>query len=481
MRLPKLRSNALFSNSILIFIIRFFPAVANLLVLLYYSRHLDKTAYGTYQNFWIQLNIFYPIACFGIHALITTYAPELIVKLARSISAKQYTIYASWLLALSGGFALLQSSGLGFVLPFLFLFTFASGIILESFLIIFKNYKSLSLINLLYAVAFLLVHHYVLMSGYSNYKLFSALLVLNIIRSGVSLTIAGVNIRQSNGDTTTELRPLKEIRTLWLHLGFYDVLQTLSGWIDKFFVSIFLTAALSGIYFNGTQNIPFLPLILSATGSAVLIQMAHVKAADEKEALRQHMNNSARYLSNIVFPLFFFLLFFRHELFAVFFPGFEAAVPIFLVSLFMLPFRTYSFITVFQKLHKGYLSNIGALGELVLAGMLMYPLYRWLGMPGIMLSFIISSYAQGAFYFYHMSRLMDTKAYNLIPIVNWAIKIIVFGTVFMIVHYLVTLFFRAGMSLFIGVITMSITVLAALFIEITTRRNVISTTEEKVQ
>ena len=472
MPLPKLRSNSLLGNSFFIFIIRFFPSVANLVVLLYYSRQLDKTSYGNYQNFWIQLNIIAPIAYFGINALITTYAPDAIAKLARTLNAKQYLLYGGWLVLLSLGFAWMQyhTLGIGFLVPFLFMFTFAAGIIIESFLVVFKNFRILSVINLLYSLCYVGIHKLVLDSGYTPYHLFLSLLLLNSARITISLVIARNNFKRFSSEDA-ELRSLREIRTLWLHLGFYDVIQTFSMWIDKFFVSLLLTASLSAIYFNGTQNIPFLPIILSATGSAVLIQMAKVDAADEKAYLRYLMNLSARYLSNIVFPLFFFLIFFRYELFGVLLPGYEASVPIFFVYLFMVPFRAYSFITVFQKLHKGHIGNIGAAGELVLASLLMYPLYKLFGLPGVMLSFIISSYTQCAFYFYHMSRLMETSAYHLVPVRNWLIKCIVFSLLFMILHYLVTSFFGAKISLMIGIGVMVITVLTALFVEITLQKN----------
>ncbi len=468
MPLRKLNSNSLFSNSFFIFLIRFFPSVANLMVLLYYSRHLEKATYGTYQNFWTQLYFIYPLACFGIHVLITTYAPGTILKLSKTVSVKQYLIYGIWLVALSGGFAVLQLESLhiGWSIPLLFMLSFALGIITESFLIVFKRIKSLLIINSGYALGYLAIHKLVLDKGFSQHDIFLDLLILNLVRLVASLVILSVSAKQYQQEDGEEVRTVKEIRTLWLHMGLYDILQTVSSWIDKFLVSILLTAAASAIYFNGTQNVPFLPLILSASGSAVLIQMNKVKVKDERTSLLQLMNHSARYLSNIVFPLMFFLMFFRYELFAVLLPGYQEAVPVFFVMLFILPFRTYSFITVFQKLHKGHLSTTGAVGELVLACLLMYPLYQWLGLPGLALSFIISSYAQCVFYFYHISRLLQTRFYRLVPMANWAVKLSIFIPLFGFLHYLVTSFFQTKTSLLLGIAAMIFTILVALYVEI---------------
>ncbi len=470
----QLKSNSLFSNSFFIFVIRLFPSLANLLVLLYYSRHLPKPIYGTYQNFWIQLSFLYPIACFGIHAIITTYSVSTVLKLAQGVKKWQYILYGVWLVVLSSLFAGLQNSstGIGFVIPFVFMLSFAVGIILESFLIVAKNFKALSAINILYAVCYLFVHKYVLDNGFSFLKLFTCLLSLNLARILISVVLIGVRIKQHSDDGHEEFRKVAEIRKLWMHLGFYDILQTLSNWVDKFIISVVLTSSLSAIYFNGTQNIPFLPIILSAAGSSVLMQMTKVKEADERASLLALMNRSTKFLSNIVFPLFFFLIFFRYELFDVLLPGYSASVPIFFVSLFMLPFRAYSFITVFQKLHQGHISNIGAVGELILACSLMYPLYLWLGLPGVMLSFIISSYSQGVYYFYHMSRLLNTKPYKLVPVANLTIKIIIYGLLFFIAHYIVTSFFGERNGLFIGIMTMVVTVVVSLLIDIISVKNV---------
>jgi len=464
----KASSNSFFSNSVYIFLIRFFPSVASQVILIYYSHYLDKPVYGTYQNFWIQLNFIYPLACFGIHAAIITYSPSTVVKLARSISKNQYILYGLWLVVLSVVFALLQSAalGIGFIIPLLFIISFCAGIIMESFLIVFKNFKSLVFINVVYAAVYLAIHVWMIKNGFSFYSLFLSLLALSCARVVISAMLIRSNVAKHSDDGHVEVRPVAEIRTLWMHLAFYDILQTLSNWIDKFVISIFLTTSLSAIYFNGTQNIPFLPIILSAAGSSVLMQMTRVKAENERGELLQLMNNSARYASNIVFPLFFFLIFFRYELFKVLLPDYMAAVPIFFVSLFMIPFRAYSFITVFQKLHKGHLSNIGAVGELILACALMYPLYKWLGLPGVALSFIISSYSQGVYYFYHISRLLNTSAYHLVPVMNWLIKCIVYAFVFISIHYIGTMYFSTVVSLTLGIAIMVMTVILSLFIEV---------------
>lgn len=466
MPLPAVKNRSLLSNSFFIFLIRFLPTVANLIVLLYYSRQLDKHNYGTYQNFWIQLNFIYPLACFGIHVLITTYSPEFVVRQLKRLRSSRYYMYGGWLLLLSAVFAFLQyrEQSIGWLVPMLFMLAYTLGIIAESFLVIFRRFRALLAINGIYAVAYLAAHYFILQQKQSLSVLFIYLLVISIVRLVVSgwLVVTAMRLTPGNDDNN---KTIGEIKKLWLNLAFYDILQNVSNWIDKFSVSLFLPAALSGVYYNGTQNIPFLPIILAASGNAVLMQLSKVKAEDEHASLVQLMNYTARYLGNVVYPLMFFLMFFRVEVFSVLFPKYMDAVPLFFIMLFILPFRNFSFITVFQKLHRAELGTAGAVGDLVLATLLMYPLYRLMGLPGMALSFIISSYLQCIFYFYHMTRLLRVKAWQLVPVRNWLVKIPVFILLFKTLHYLLSSYFSAKTSLLAGLSVMGATILIALFIE----------------
>ncbi|MCW3123823.1 MAG: hypothetical protein JWQ38_3315, partial [Flavipsychrobacter sp.] len=385
---------------------------------------------------------------------------------------KQYILYGVWLVVLSVVFAALQSAFLhiGFFIPMLFLLLFSMSIILESFLIVFKNFISLSAINFCYAAGYVIIHKVVLDEGFTYNSIFLYLFVLTAIKVVAYAILTVKSIAAHKGDEHVELRPAAEVRKLWINLGLYDILQTLESWVDKFIISLVLTSTLSAIYYNGSQNIPFLPVVLGAAGSAVLMQMHKVNAADERTSLLHLMNYSSRLLSNIVFPLFFYLVFFRYELFAALLPDYKAAVPVFFIFLFLIPLRAYNFTIVFQKMHKGHYSNIGAIIDLVLAIVFMYPLYLWLGLPGVALSFIISCYLQGAYYFYHISRLLQTSWVNLVPFSNWALKLVVFGVLFKIVHSVVISFFNERIALTIGAMSMFIIMGVSLMIELKNHR-----------
>ena len=462
-----LKGHSLFSNSFFIFIIRFFPSLANLLVVIWYSRHLSLEAYGNYQHFWIQLYVIYPLACFGIHVLVITYSRGLIVNLMQRIGRQYYVMYGLWVAGLSAVFAWLQWGALNisFIVPFLFLASFSFAMILESLLIVFRNYKSLTVISILYSVSFAVIHWYVLAHGFSLELLFVYLLILTVCRLCVYVGIVLFNMKQQTGDEPDEGIAINTIRNLWLHLGVYDVIQILFNWIDKFIISLVLTAQLSAIYVNGSRNIPILPLLLSAAGSAVLIQLAGGKREDEAADMIRLMNQTGKILSAIIFPVFFFLLFFSQELIVTFLTDkYLLAVPIFMVSILVLPLRAYSFTTVLQKMHKGVIINTGAVADLLFACGLMYPLYKWFGLPGVALSFVISTYFQSAYYLYYAAKSLNSSPLKLIPYANWLVKLIVYATMFIVIHYVCTEYFTVKISLILGMAMMVvITVISFLF------------------
>ena len=108
--MPLLKANSVFvSNSFFIFITRFFPSLANLLVLVWYSRNLSEVDYGNYQLFWIQLYVIYPLISFGLHNVIVTYSRNFLANILSKIKVLHYAIYVFWAIALSVVFALLQS------------------------------------------------------------------------------------------------------------------------------------------------------------------------------------------------------------------------------------------------------------------------------------------------------------------------------------------------------------------------------------
>jgi O-antigen/teichoic acid export membrane protein len=200
--------------------------------------------------------------------------------------------------------------------------------------------------------------------------------------------------------------------------AFNEVVQVLFRWVDKLALNFLLPAALFALYFNGTLDVPFLPLLLGAAGSALLLRFGEPALTDaERLAL---LRAAATLLGRLVFPVFFFLLFFRCELFGVVFAHrYDAAVPLFVVSSLVVPLRAYNFTALLQHKGQGPRISRGAVLDLALALALMYPLYRLLGLAGVALAFVLSTYAQAAYYLGHTARLLRVPWASLLPWRPW--------------------------------------------------------------
>ena len=91
-------------------------------------------------------------------------------------------------------------------------------------------------------------------------------------------------------------------------------------------------------------------------------------------------------LSTIVFPLFFFLFFFREEIFSVIFKDkYNASIPIFAISIFILPLRINNYSVILQCFSQGKKIMMGSLIDIIIALILMVSLYPFMGSKGIAL------------------------------------------------------------------------------------------------
>lgn len=460
-------SNTIIGNSFLIFLIRFFPSLAALVVVIVFSRYTSEEVYGSYQNFWVRLYLLSAVATLGIPAFLLTYTAQFTRYLFSTLKAWHYIGIILWMIVVAASFAFLHhaTAAMPVYISFLFFLLHCLNAVAETLLIVARRFSLLLWVNLLYTIAFLLLHYGVLTGAYGIESLFLYLLVpvgLKLLVTGIS----SASFAKKQGMPAEQEYTKTDIRSLWMHIGIYDVLQRVFTWIDKFIISILFTAGVSAMYFNGTYDIPFLPLLLGAVSSAALLQLASGGRKDDNPSAILVANQTARILSAVVFPLFFFLFYFREELFNVLLTiKYTDSIPIFAVTVFIVPLRAYNFTSILQNRHKGRIINTGALLDIIVACALMYPLYQWLGLVGIALSFVVSSYIQGAYYLHHTARILNTTIPAIIPMTNWAVKLIVFSLFFIVIHYLLKQLFNEAIVLFLGSLVLAVTLAVSLAIE----------------
>lgn len=452
--MPKAGSNSLASRTLLIFLTRLFPAVATTAVMVLYSRKLPLAENGAYSTFWINLNLLLPFLTIGLHNLVLTYPPGSFRHLLLR-HKKRLLLAALWLLAVALSFAGLMSGAMpgSFTIAAVFAIAYALAIIQESVLIAEGAYKWLVGINLLYAIVWMYLHVYWLNHQKPVMEVFVPLAIVTIARLLAGMVAQRVtNLNPISPPDT--LPPDKALYQLWLHLALFDCIQVASTWLDKFVVAQLFSKAETAIYYNGSINIPFIPVLLSAAGAAVLTSLKGNNTGDELARLARR---SGKLLSSVVFPVFAFLLLFGHEVILVVFKAkYAASIPIFLTSLLVLPLKAYSFTTPLQKLHKGRIINIGAAAELALALSLMYPLYLVLGLPGIALSFVVSTWCQAAYYQHHTARLLGLPQKLLLPHTNWMVKMAVCIAIFLLLRYCTLFISEKKVVLFLGIAVMCV-------------------------
>lgn len=443
------KQRSLLGHSLWIFLIRFFGTAASLIVAVFFSHSLIPSDYGEYQNLWIRLLVLSTVASAGLTVLAYTYSPATISLLLRRLRLRHYLLYLALLLLTGIAFVALDPLYSGHlknvtqVLAGLLLFFCYTGSLLsESLLMAYRRFGYLLASGLLYALAFIAWHLYVARHGLDIQYLIRGLAVLTAIRLLAGLMPAVMAVRSAGTQDAATIHP-RRVRAMWMHTFFYDTSQVIFRYLDKFVVSYLVAAEFAAVYFNGTVDIPFLPVALTAVSTAALMQLNRGRSND-RSAAAEAIRSSSSLLATITLPIFFFLFFFREEFIVfVFSDKYYASVPVFACALVRLPFYMLNVPFYLQYRQRGDLINKGALLDMALTLLLVYPMYRLLGLQGIVLSFIISSYIQLIYYARCASILLHMPITTILPVKNWLVKMGAFGALAFCLHYLAGLFLPA--------------------------------------
>ena len=246
-----------------------------------------------------------------------------------------------------------------------------------------------------------------------------------------------------------------------MQLGIYDASQILFRWIDKAIVGRIVGRELFAVYVVGTTDVPFMHTLLGAAGGGLLQQLSQEpKTTEARVAL---MRFSGATLSRIVFPVFFFLFFFRAAFIEVVFSNkYLDSIPLFAISSLAIPLRAYNFSSMLQHLNKVHIINLGALIDLGIAIVLSLPLYFWKGLPGVALAFTACSYAQALFYLYHTSKALGCPMLRLIPWKAWGIQLILFGSAAIVLHNVLAQHCSVRQTLLLGFAATALFIVSAL-------------------
>ena len=394
-------------------------------VLILYSRALPEADYGRYTAVWVRLGIVGTLAYAGIPLLLLSIPAQQVKYWTQSLHRRQKLLGFVWLAIFSAVFAWMQWR-YSRVLPVLsaaLVILYAGTSVLESALIVSRQQRALGWGGMAYAACYAALHWLALQEAYS----LNALLTYVVVLQAARLLWYTWMTRRSYGPVEPEPLPdPTRARRYWLHSGLYDLSINVARFADKAAVSFLLAAAISAVYFNGSQEVPFIPLVMGAVGNAVLVELAKKQwpAGDAAKLVR----DAARIQTTIVLPVFFFLFFFREEIFEALFDGkYAASVPVFAAALLVLPLRSYHFTVLLEARQEGRIINTGALLDIVLTLVLFFPLYKIFGLPGIALAPVISTWVQMGFYVIKTAKVYEISAGALFPLQHWLVYGAIFG------------------------------------------------------
>lgn len=442
--------STLLGTSAYLFLIRFFPTLASVGALVWLARHTTPDYYGRYQSFWVQWQVLHVVACLGLPTLLLTYPLPAVHTLARRLTARWLAVLAAWIIGCAGALILAQQyTGSVFTTwqSGAFLLLNVPVAVLETYVLLGRQFRPAALVSIAYAGLFALSHVLLVAGLLSSAQLMNLLLLGNGLRL---LALGGLTQRQFNSSREVAELPAG-LRNLWAHTALNEVVQILFRWVDKLAVGFLLPAALFALYFNGTIDVPFLPVLLGAAGSALLLHFHEPEVSDAERV--QLLRATATLLGRLVFPLFFLLVLFRRELFGVVFAHrYDAAVPLFLLSSLVIPLRAYNFTALLQHKGQGHIITTGAVLDLLVALVLMYVLYEVaeLGLAGVALAFVISTWLQAGYYLWHAARLLGQSWHALLPLRAWAAQLAGFGVGLLALHELLVRWLPEAGVLYIG-------------------------------
>jgi O-antigen/teichoic acid export membrane protein len=400
-----------------LFFSRIMPLVALFLITIIYSRKLTYDDYGKFQSVWMYTNIINVIISFGIASVILSTELGFLMAFIKSNRRKLMLFYlALWISGLVTFFFLAKNfdSSLKFLL-IIFIIIQNIGSVADNLLIKKGKEKISGIINLFYAFLFFGWHMYILNSGYSLYHLVAGITIISAIRF---IIISIISSRKKESSLTLANN---QFLSHWGFLGLNETLGVLAKWIDKLFLLYLLTAAEFAVFFNGSIEVPLGGLLVGVTGNFLAIEIsANLR---NPRTIIELYRESFHVLSNIVFPLFLFLFFFREDLFSLAFEDkYNASLPIFVISIFILPLRINSYSVILQCLSQGKRVLFGSLLDLSIAIILMAVLYPLMGTKGVALSVVISTYCQSYYYLWHSSKLLNTTVLHLLPLKKLGIR-----------------------------------------------------------
>ena len=399
-------------NFIPVFIARLLPLIILVVISILYSRKLSYDEYGRFQTFWIYSNVLNIIITFALPSIILANREVVFEFFFQSFKKKIGLFYLLLFACVAAVFyfsvhtlsATIKIYSLVFIL-LQFITTLADTLLIKR-----SQLKLYFTANFIYSILFFGIHLYFYVFAFDLQLLIFCLLYLLAAKSMLFFFVKKLvpDSYYSNSH--------KIFFKNWLYLGSNEVIGVIARWLDKMYVVFLLSAANFAVFVNGTIEIPLFAVLISAAETFMLTKISH-NIADKKNAALI-FKESFKLLSYISFPFFFMLLIVHKEAFSIIFNDkYNESVPIFLISIFIIPLRINHYTVILQCYNKTNKILAGSIIDIILALFLMTLLYPTFGVAGVALSIVVSTYLQVFYYIWQSAKLIQVCVRDLVPFV----------------------------------------------------------------
>lgn len=411
---------------------RMLPLISLLLITVMYSHSLSKESYGIFQSTWMYTNLASVAMGFGITTIIFSTNTGIFRSLFRNNRKSIIIFYAVlWICCLVLFYLFAVFPPITKFLISIFILFQNINSITESWLIKNNNSGKYLRVNIIYSSLFFLWHFYILHQGYDLEKLIIGVIAISFLKL-LALLAPIRNFKTTENIDTNE----RKIFSHWAFIGFNDILSVFSKWIDKLILIYLLSPSEFAIFFNGSIEIPFFTIFISMSGNYQMMQIS--KDQQNVELMKSVFRENFKFLTSFVFPGFFLLMFFRHDIFLLFFSEkYLESIPVFAITILILPFRINDYGTILQVFSKGNIITRGSVLELGIAILLITILYPIYGMRGAAAALVLSTIIQISYYFFHTTRVIHSSISELIPLKSLIIRFIISGLLFFMLHMVV--------------------------------------------
>ena len=426
-------SKNIFNNDFLqkwtfLFSARILPLISLFIITIVYSKKLSFSDYGIYQSVWMYTNILIVIIGFGISTMILS-TPAL--TFLECIKNNKRKIAGAYILlsVLSVGFIIINNKNLALkteVLVVIFSLTQLLSIIFESLLIKKGKEAKLFLINTLYSILFLSAHIYIIYNFYNLNWLITSVIGITLFK--IIFIFQPITIKTTTNKTITDSGFLNN----WMYCGFNEITGVISKWIDKIFLLSLLTTSQFAVFFNGSFEIPLFGILITVAGNLLMVEVSKKDAPTDKIVFAFQQN--FKLLSIIVFPVFYFLLFNATQLFAIIFHHkYDDSIPVFIISLFVLPIRINNYGALLQSFQKANKVMFGSMIDIVLVVILMFFLYPYYGTKGVAAAVVMGTYLQIVYYLIVSSKTIGVSIAKMVPYKDLVLRFIALFAIYFLI------------------------------------------------